>query len=71
MKVMKFGGISVKDASAIRAFADILKKDPEKKIVVVSAFFGITDHLRKLTTLSGKMIPPVLLNRWTSLKMLP
>lgn len=54
MKVMKFGGISVKDASAIRAFADILKKDPEKKIVVVSAFFGITDLLRKLTDLVRK-----------------
>lgn len=51
MKVMKFGGISVKDAPAIRALAEILINDPHKKIVVVSAFFGITDLLRNVTEL--------------------
>lgn len=51
MKVMKFGGISVKDASAIKALAEILKSDSQKKLVVVSAFFGITDLLRNVTYL--------------------
>jgi len=45
MKVLKFGGISLKDASAIESVEKILKRDNEKKITVVSAFYGVTDKL--------------------------
>ncbi len=45
MKVLKFGGISVKNALSIVAVKDILRRDNEKKVVVVSAFYGVTDTL--------------------------
>ncbi|HQN74071.1 MAG TPA: aspartate kinase [bacterium] len=48
MKVLKFGGISVKDAPAIRKLKEILLLDDSKKLVVVSAFFGVTDLLSEL-----------------------
>jgi aspartate kinase len=48
MKVLKFGGISVKDAATIKKLKDILLLDNEKKLVVVSAFFGVTDLLTEL-----------------------
>src|SRR5659263_101969 len=37
MKVSKFGGTSLADASQIRKVCDILLSDPERKILVVSA----------------------------------
>ena len=37
MKVCKFGGSSVASAAQIRKVADIVKSDPQRKIVVVSA----------------------------------
>jgi len=37
MKVSKFGGTSLADASQIRKVCDILLSDPDRKILVVSA----------------------------------
>jgi aspartate kinase len=48
MKVLKFGGISVKDAPAVTKLKEILLLDDSKKLVVVSAFFGVTDLLSEL-----------------------
>jgi aspartate kinase len=45
MKVLKFGGISVKDAESIKKVEKILKNEQKDKVVVVSAFFGVTDKL--------------------------
>ncbi|MEA2029236.1 MAG: aspartate kinase [Campylobacterota bacterium] len=57
MKVCKFGGSSVKDASQIKKIVDIIQSDDERKIIVVSApgrdeKYGekITDHLLNLAT---------------------
>jgi bifunctional aspartokinase / homoserine dehydrogenase 1 len=49
MKIMKFGGTSVKDASRIRSVLDILaKEDLDSGLVVVcSALKGVTDDLIK------------------------
>ena len=49
LKVYKFGGLSLKDAEAIRNVYDILKTHPnERLIVVVSAFAKVTDALENL-----------------------
>lgn len=44
-KVAKFGGTSMADATAMRRCASIVKGDPDKKIVVVSATSGTTNML--------------------------
>lgn len=44
-KVAKFGGTSMADATAMRRCAAIVKGDPDKKIVVVSATSGTTNLL--------------------------
>jgi len=45
MIVMKFGGTSVGSAREIKRVVDIIKKEPRKKVVVVSAMAGVTDSL--------------------------
>lgn len=45
LKVCKFGGSSVASSSQIKIVADIIRKDKNRKIVVVSAPKGITDNL--------------------------
>ncbi|MCS7019470.1 MAG: bifunctional aspartate kinase/homoserine dehydrogenase I [Cytophagales bacterium] len=45
MKVLKFGGSSVQNAERIRHVVNIIKNDPEAKVVVCSALGGITDEL--------------------------
>ena len=37
VKVVKFGGTSMADAGAINQVAEIVKSDPERRYVVVSA----------------------------------
>ncbi len=50
MKIFKFGGASVKDATAVKNVATILKRFPnENIIVVVSAMGKITNALERLT----------------------
>lgn len=45
MKVMKFGGTSVGSGEAMDRTADIIRKDPAKKAVVVSAMSGVTNAI--------------------------
>jgi aspartate kinase len=50
MKVFKFGGASVKDASAVKNVATVLKhSQADKLIVVISAMGKTTNHLERLT----------------------
>lgn len=50
MKVFKFGGASVKDATAVKNVAEILKFFPKENIlVVVSAMGKVTNALERLT----------------------
>jgi aspartate kinase len=48
MKVFKFGGASVKDASSVRNLATILKKYNEPLVVVVSAMGKTTNAMEEL-----------------------
>jgi len=55
MIVMKFGGTSVEDATAIKNLTEIVKKEiPRKPIVAVSACAGITNQLLKTTALAAE-----------------
>jgi aspartate kinase len=45
IKVMKFGGTSVGSGEAMDRTSDIIKKEPAKKAVVVSAMSGVTNSL--------------------------
>ncbi|MEX2455869.1 MAG: lysine-sensitive aspartokinase 3 [Balneolaceae bacterium] len=48
IKVAKFGGTSMADAKAMRRCAEIIAKDPDKKIIVVSATSGTTNLLTQI-----------------------
>lgn len=50
LKVAKFGGTSMADAQAMKRAADIVAKDPDKKLIVVSATSGTTNLLTQLCT---------------------
>jgi aspartate kinase len=45
MKILKFGGTSVKDAVAMQRVFDIISTDETTKLIVLSACSGITDKL--------------------------
>ena len=45
MKVVKFGGTSVANATNIKKVVNIIKGNNEPQIVIVSAFSGVTDQL--------------------------
>ncbi|MFA6742790.1 MAG: aspartate kinase [Candidatus Neomarinimicrobiota bacterium] len=45
MKVLKFGGASLKDKAAYKETIRILKTEKEPKVLVLSAIYGITDWL--------------------------
>ena len=45
IKVMKFGGTSVGSGEAMDRTSDIIKREPAKKAVVVSAMSGVTNSL--------------------------
>ena len=45
MKILKFGGSSLKDTGSIRKIARIIAATREPKVVVFSAFSGVTDRL--------------------------
>jgi len=49
MKVLKFGGTSVGSAERIRAVKDLITKDKERKIVVISAMSGSTNSLVEIS----------------------
>jgi len=46
MKVMKFGGSTIKTPKMMKRAAEIIKNEEEKKAVVVSALFGQTNEIR-------------------------
>ena len=48
MKVYKFGGASVKDASAIKNLEEIVRSSKDKLVIVVSAFGKTTNALEKV-----------------------
>lgn len=52
--VAKFGGHSMRDAGCIRKSADIVRSDPQRRFVVVSAPKGITDLLEIVSTPEGR-----------------
>ncbi len=57
MKVMKFGGTSVKNAENINKVIDIIEqslKTDKDIVVVVSAFGGVTDELIKITDFASQ-----------------
>lgn len=45
MKVLKFGGSSLKDGPSMKRVGQIIARDHEEKVIVVSAIQGITDSL--------------------------
>jgi aspartokinase len=45
MKVMKFGGSSLKSGEGIKRVCKIISSDTELKVVVVSALSGVTEEL--------------------------
>ncbi len=45
MIVMKFGGVSVGSGAMLARVADIVKREPRDKVLVVSAMAGVTDSL--------------------------
>lgn len=52
---MKFGGTSVEDAEAIERVTEIVRKEEDRKpIVVVSACAGVTNQLLKIADLSAE-----------------
>lgn len=53
-KVAKFGGTSMADATAMRRCASIVKGDPDKKIIVVSATSGTTNLLSEFIVSNAK-----------------
>jgi|AGTN01.2.fsa_nt_gi Aspartokinases len=51
MKVCKFGGSSLADANQVRKVVDIVGKDKERRIIVVSAPGKVDDDDIKITDL--------------------
>jgi aspartate kinase len=45
MKVLKFGGSSLKNGESMMNVGEIIAADPEEKVIVISAIQGITDSL--------------------------
>lgn len=54
MKVLKFGGTSVRDAAAMRKVAEILRSYSGPLVVVLSAVSGTTDGLLKMVGLASR-----------------
>jgi len=50
IKVAKFGGTSMADAQAMKRCASIIKNDPDKKVIIVSATSGTTNLLTEFIT---------------------
>ncbi len=53
MKVLKFGGTSVGSPERIRGVKKIIESQESPCVVVVSAFQGITDELKKISELAS------------------
>lgn len=69
MKVFKFGGASVKDASGVRNLAEIVRKQGESNaIIVVSAMGKTTNALEEVVKLYAHHQLPEAITRWESVK---
>jgi aspartate kinase len=53
MKILKFGGTSIKNAGAFRQVANIIKNYPKPLVVVLSATAGTTDALLQMVELAA------------------
>ncbi len=47
MKILKFGGSSLKDARGFKQVAEIIKNENEKRVVILSGVCGVTDTIQK------------------------
>ncbi len=47
MKVMKFGGSNLRSGKDFRSVAEIIKNETDKKIIVLSGVYGVTDILQR------------------------
>lgn len=54
MKVLKFGGASLKDAASVREVAGIIASTREEKAVILSALSGVTDQLIGFTKILAR-----------------
>ena len=54
MKILKFGGTSLKDEDRVRQVADIILAQKDSVAVVVSAFAGVTDRLIRMAEKAAK-----------------
>jgi len=49
MKVMKFGGASIRDSASLRQAAKIVARETEPRVVVLSAVYGQTNDIREFS----------------------
>jgi len=54
MKVLKFGGSSVGTPERIRGIRKIIESQTVPCVVVISAFFGVTDQLKQISQLAAQ-----------------
>jgi len=54
MKVMKFGGASIRDPESLRQVAAIVARETEPRVVVLSAVFGQTNEIREFAQKARK-----------------
>lgn len=64
MKVYKFGGASVKDASGVRNLKDIVAQASDDLMVVISAMGKITNALERVVAALAKGDEPTAENEW-------
>jgi aspartokinase len=57
MKVLKFGGTSVGSVENVRRIGEIVIKQPDKIVVVVSALGGVTDQLHTVAQQAYRIEP--------------
>ncbi|UCH89971.1 MAG: hypothetical protein JSV49_04835, partial [Thermoplasmata archaeon] len=50
MKVMKFGGSTIKNPKMIKKVGEIIQAEEKEKVVVVSALYGQTNEIREYIT---------------------
>ena len=53
MKILKFGGTSVANPEGLTRVIEIIKKNTEQLIIVVSAFGGVTNLLIEMAEKEG------------------
>lgn len=68
MIVAKFGGSSVRDASAMRDCVEVVKATPELGVVIISATYNTTNELEKLFSELSEGQRDVALKSWKKLK---